>query len=52
MPKSAKILVVDDESAVLEIIRKILVDRGYIVDVASNGLEALKFLKPVKKNTI
>ncbi|AEB09354.1 response regulator [Desulfobacca acetoxidans] len=45
MPKSAKILVVDDESAVLEIIRKILVDRGYIVDVASNGLEALKFLE-------
>jgi nitrogen-specific signal transduction histidine kinase/DNA-binding response OmpR family regulator len=45
MPKKAKILVVDDEPAVLEVIQRILVDRGYLVDVASNGLEALGLLE-------
>ena len=45
MPKTAKILVVDDEPAVLEVIQKILVDRGFLVDVANHGLEALSFLE-------
>jgi PAS domain S-box-containing protein len=45
MPKMAKILVVDDEPAVLEVIQRILVDRGFWVDVASNGLEALGLLE-------
>ena len=45
MPKTAKILVVDDEPAVLEVIQRILVDRGFWVDVASNGLEALGLLE-------
>jgi signal transduction histidine kinase/DNA-binding response OmpR family regulator len=45
MPKAAKILVVDDEPAVLEVIQKILGDRGFFVDVARNGSEALSFLE-------
>ncbi len=45
MPKTAKILVVDDEPAILEVIQKILVDRGFFVDVARNGVEALSFLE-------
>jgi PAS domain S-box-containing protein len=45
MPKMAKILVVDDEPAVLEVIQKILVDRGFFVDIARNGLEALSILE-------
>jgi len=45
MPKTARILVVDDEPAILEIIKKILDDRGFFVDVAQNGLEALHFLE-------
>jgi PAS domain S-box-containing protein len=44
MPKTAKILVVDDEPAVLEVIQRILADRGFLVDVASNGIEALNLL--------
>ncbi len=45
MPQTAKILVVDDEPAVLEVIQKILLDRGFTVDVAPNGLEALRLLE-------
>ena len=45
MPKMAKILVVDDEPAVLEVIQRILVDRGFLVDIADNGIEALNFLE-------
>lgn len=45
MPKKAKILVVDDEPAVLEVIQKILADRGFAVDVVNNGIEALGLLK-------
>ncbi len=45
MPYSAKILVVDDEPAILEVIQKILLDRGYDVDVAANGVEALEKLE-------
>ena len=45
MPKTAKILVVDDEPAILEVIQRILIDRGFWVDIASNGLEALDLLK-------
>ncbi len=45
MPKTAKILVVDDEPAVLEVIQKILIDRGFLVDVAKDGIEALNLLE-------
>ena len=45
MPKKARILVVDDEPAVLEVIQRILAERGFGVDVANNGLEALELLE-------
>lgn len=45
MPYKAKILVVDDEPAILEVIQAILLDRGYDVDVAANGVEALEKLE-------
>lgn len=41
MPRQAKILVVDDEPDIREVIQKILQDRGYLVTTASNGAEAL-----------
>jgi len=43
MPKS--ILVVDDETVVVEIAKRKLEDRGYEVQTAFNGVEALDQLK-------
>jgi len=43
MPKS--ILVVDDEPVVVEITKRKLEDRGYVVNTAGNGIEALAQLK-------
>ena len=40
-----KILVVDDDYAVLDAMRDVLEDEGYEVSVAANGLEALKALR-------
>jgi len=45
MPVAGRILVVDDEPAILEVIQKILSDRGYQVDVAANGVAALQKLE-------
>jgi CheY-like chemotaxis protein len=39
-----KVLVVDDDYAVLDAIKEILDDEGYEVSIAANGLEALKEL--------
>jgi len=39
-----KVLVVDDDYAVLDAIKEILEDEGYEVGVAANGLEAFKEL--------
>ena len=39
-----KVLVVDDDYAVLDALKDILEDEGYEVSVAANGLEALKQL--------
>jgi len=39
-----KVLVVDDDYAVLDAMKDILEDEGYEVSVAANGLEALKEL--------
>jgi CheY-like chemotaxis protein len=39
-----KVLVVDDDYAVLDAMKEILEDEGYEVSVAANGLEALKEL--------
>ena len=46
--KDVKILLVDDDPDVIEIIKYNLVQEGYRVKVASNGEEALK---KAKKNT-
>lgn len=43
--QSAKILVVDDESMVLESCRRVLAGAGYDVETASGGLEAYALLK-------
>ena len=41
MKKQPIILVVDDEPAILELVKDILVPSGYLVNTASNGKEAL-----------
>jgi twitching motility two-component system response regulator PilH len=43
MPKS--VLVVDDETVILEITKRRLEDRGYAVEIAANGVEAFERLK-------
>ena len=42
---SERILVVDDEPGIREIIARILVDEGYFVHQAGDGLEALELIK-------
>ena len=39
-----KILVVDDESGILEPLKEFLAKKGHAVDTCSNGREALEFL--------
>jgi two-component system, OmpR family, response regulator MprA len=41
---TARILIVDDEPYVRELIRETLRARQYVVDVASNGIEALEVM--------
>lgn len=43
--KSPKILIVDDEGPLREILRKILVKEGFVVDTAKDGREGLQKLK-------
>lgn len=52
MPKAPAILVVDDERAVLEIIQEVLLTRGYEVDTAVNGLDALACLEESRYDLI
>ena len=40
----ARVLVVDDDRSVSGVVAAILTDRGYIVDVASDGRSALKLV--------
>ena len=40
-----KILVIDDELTILELIKDILIDLGYLITTASGGAEALNILK-------
>lgn len=40
LPKSKKILVVDDESTVLSMLDKMLSKDGYLIEIASNGFQA------------
>lgn len=42
---AARILLVDDEPAVLEILRRVLLAEGYEVEVAPNGKDAVRRMK-------
>ena len=48
----AKILVVDDEREVQEIVEEFLTGRGYEVSVASNGEEALRVIEQEKPDVV
>lgn len=50
--KATKILVVDDEQDILELIRHTLNKEGYEVHVAANGQQAVEKAKKVKPNLI
>ena len=45
MPPSSRILLVDDEESVLELVRETLEGCGYIIETATNSSEALAKLK-------
>jgi DNA-binding NtrC family response regulator len=42
MGESARILIVDDDESIREVLKTILEEEGYIVDVAKNGKEAIR----------
>ena len=44
MEKQYKLLIVDDETGILDVYRQYFVKREFIVDIAHNGLEGLKKL--------
>ena len=45
MSEQARILVIDDDESIREVLTSILEDNGYIVDTAENGKEAIKKLE-------
>ncbi len=45
MEQKKRILVVDDEEAVRELISEVMISEGFNVDTASNGKEALDLIK-------
>ena len=47
-----KILLVDDEPDILEIISYTLKSEGYLVYTAENGTKAIKLAKKIKPNLI
>src|SRR5690349_22728120 len=49
---TARVLVVDDEPAVREALRRALSLEGYSVDLAENGAEALKKVGPVDPDVV
>ena len=49
---SKRILVVDDENAVREMLCQMLQDAGYLVDSAGNGLEALGKTKTTRPDLV
>ncbi len=49
---TAKVLVVDDEPEITEIVESFLTDAGYKVSVANSGAEAIKRAKEFQPNVI
>ena len=49
---SKKILVVDDDESLLELVKAVLEEDGYSVETANNGEEALEKLKTIKPDLI
>lgn len=49
---ATRVMVVDDEPAVAEVLRRLLVKEGYSVDVFSNGQDALDALPTVKPHLV
>jgi DNA-binding NtrC family response regulator len=45
MDKTRKILVIDDDPSIREMLTEVLNDAGYSVDTASDGVEALRMIK-------
>ncbi len=52
MHKRKKILIVDDERKITDILKKVLSARGYEVEVSYNGIEALEKIKKFKPDLI
>ncbi len=52
MTKKTTIFVVEDEEILANTLREYLQDRGYLVEVAHNGAEAIKMLPTVRPNMI
>ena len=52
MSKNHKILIVDDEEAILELLKYNLEKEGYVVFTASDGVEGVKTAKEVKPDLI
>src|SRR5579862_4142709 len=50
--KGGRVLVVDDESMVRETLGNVLVDEGYIVDLAVDGAEALRHVHAARPDAI
>lgn len=51
-PAAPRLLVVDDEPAVLAFIREALTDEGYTVQTAGNGEEALQLARSLRPDLI
>ena len=49
---AGKVLVVDDEPEVRQVLHEFLVSRGYDVTVAEDGVEALSILQTVKPDLV
>src|SRR6516162_9199907 len=47
-PRKKKILVADDDTALGQMMRRLLADEGYSVQVAASGMEALEMAKAVR----
>ncbi|HKG67367.1 MAG TPA: response regulator, partial [Segetibacter sp.] len=47
-----KVLIVDDEADILEIISYNLIKEGYEILTAKNGIEALEKVRPFKPNLV